>query len=61
MKGNIRDYAGVNELICLSNMESLNAVLINEGLSQSERLVKLNRIAIQQMRILEDTNRKLLK
>lgn len=42
-------------------MESLNAVLINEGLSQSERLVKLNRIAIQQMRILEDTNRKLLK
>ena len=61
MKGNIRDYAGVNELICLSNMESLNAVLINEGLSQRERLVKLNRIAIQQMRILEDTNRKLLK
>ena len=42
-------------------MVSLNAVLINEGLSQSERLVKLNRIAIQQMRILEDTNRKLLK
>lgn len=42
-------------------MESLNAVLINEGLSQRERLVKLNRIAIQQMRILEDTNRKLLK
>ena len=61
LKGNIRDYAGVNELICLSNMESLNAVLINEGLSQRERLVKLNRIAIQQMRILEDTNRKLLK
>ena len=48
-------------MICLSNMESLNAVLINEGLSQRERLVKLNRIAIQQMRILEDTNRKLLK
>lgn len=61
LKGNIRDYAGVNELICLSNMENLNAVLINEGLSQRERLVKLNRIAIQQMRILEDTNRKLLK
>ena len=53
--------AGVNELICLSNMESLNAVFINEGLSQRERLIKLNQIAIQQMRILEDTNRKLLK
>ena len=39
----------------------MNAVHINEGLSQRERLVKLNRIAIQQMRILEDTNRKLLK
>ena len=61
LKGNIRDYAGVNELICLSNMESLNAVLINEGEPQHERLIKLNRIAIQQMRILEDTNRKLLK
>lgn len=42
-------------------MESLNAVFINEGLSQRERLIKLNQIAIQQMRILEDTNRKLLK
>ena len=61
LKGNIRDYAGVNELICLSNMERLNAVLINEGEPQHERLIKLNRIAIQQMRILEDTNRKLLK
>ena len=53
--------AGVNELICLSNMESLNAVFINEGLPQREWLIKLNQIAIQQMRILEDTNRKLLK
>jgi hypothetical protein len=61
-KGNIRDYASINELICLSNMENLNAVFINDGMSQSDRLIKLNQIAIQQMKILEDTNgRKLLK
>ena len=61
-KGNIRDYASINELICLSNLENLNAVFINDGMPQSERLVKLNQIAIQQMRILEDTGgRKLLK
>jgi len=62
LKGNIRDYATINELICLSNMENLNAVFINEKLSQSERLVKLNQIAIQQMSVLENVeNRKLLK
>ena len=61
-KGNIRDYASINELICLSNMENLNAVFINDGMPQSERLVKLNQIAIQQMRILEGTRgRNLLK
>ena len=61
-KGNIRDYASINELICLSNMENLNAVFINDGMSQSNRLIKLNQIAIQQMKILEDTSgRKLLK
>ena len=61
-KGNIRDYASINELICLSNMENLNAVFINDGIPQSERLIKLNQIAIQQMRILEDTgDRNLLK
>ena len=54
-KGNIRDYASINELICLSNMENLNAVFINDGMLQSERLIKLNQIAIQQMKILEDT------
>lgn len=58
LKGNIRDYATINELICLSNMESLNAVFIEEGLPQSIRLQKLNQIAIQQMRVLEDTNSK---
>lgn len=51
-KGNIRDYATINELICLSNMENINAVLIDEGMVQAERLVKLNQIAIQQMRVL---------
>ncbi len=62
LKGNIRDYATINELICLSNMENLNAVFINEGLLQKERLIKLNQIAIQQMRILHEVeNRKLLK
>lgn len=53
-KGNIRDYATINELICLSNMENLNAVFIDQGLPQGERLIKLNQIAIQQMRVLED-------
>ena len=54
LKGNIRDYATMNQLICLSNLENLNAVFINEGLPQSERLEKLNLIAIQQMRVLEN-------
>lgn len=62
LKGNIRDYATINELICISNMENLNAVFIGENLPQNERLVKLNQIAIQQMRILlKLENRKLLK
>ncbi|HPS13866.1 MAG TPA: KilA-N domain-containing protein [Prolixibacteraceae bacterium] len=62
VKGNIRDYASVNELICLSNMENLNALFINEKMEQKERLVKLNKIAIQQMGILQDVaNRKILK
>jgi len=62
LKGNIRDYATINELICLSNMENINAVLINEGVPQGERLVKLNQIAIQQMQVLEgNSNRNLLK
>ena len=56
LKGNIRDYASINELICLSNMENLNAVFIDQGIPQGERLVRLNRIAIQQMRVLEDEN-----
>lgn len=62
LKGNIRDYATINELIGLSNMENINAVLINEKIPQSERLQKLNQIAIQQMRVLQEVeNRRLLK
>jgi hypothetical protein len=62
LKGNIRDYATINELICLSNMENINAVLINDGVPQGERLVKLNQIAIQQMQVLEgNSGRNLLK
>ena len=62
LKGNMRDYSSINELICLSNMENINAVLINENISQHDRLLKLNTIAIQQIRILTEVeNRKLLK
>jgi len=62
LKGNIRDYATINELICLSNMENINAIFINENLPQNERLMKLNNIAIQQAKILQEAeNRKLLK
>ena len=62
LKGNIRDYASINQLICLANMENLNAAFINKGLSQSDRLKELNRIAIQQMMVLEEVeNKKLLK
>jgi hypothetical protein len=62
LKGNIRDYATINELICLSNMENINAVFINEGMIQKERLLKLNQIAIQQMKVLQEVeNRKFLK
>lgn len=61
-KGNIRDYADVSQLVCLSNLENLNALFINEGLAQAERLARLNKIAIQQMRLLtEDVHIKKLE
>ncbi len=61
-KGNIRDDADVSQLVCLANLENLNALFINEGLSQEDRLKRLNQIAIQQMRILtEDKGLKKLK
>ena len=62
MKGNQRDYANINQLICISNMENINAVMINDGIPQPQRLKRLNEIAIHQMRVLSEVdNRKLLK
>jgi hypothetical protein len=55
--GNIRDYADISQLVCLSNLENLNAVFIGENLSQQKRLVKLNAIAIHQMRLLTNDAR----
>lgn len=57
MKGNVRDYADVSQLVCLSNLENLNAHFINDGLSQAERLEKLNKIAIHQMKLLTENTR----
>lgn len=57
LKGNIRDYANVSQLVCLANLENLNAVFISEGICQAERLVKLNAIAISQMKILTEDHR----
>lgn len=51
-KGNIRDYATTSQLVCLSNLENLNALFINENIPQDKRLSKLNEIAISQMRLL---------
>ncbi|MCF8068854.1 MAG: KilA-N domain-containing protein [Desulfobacterales bacterium] len=56
-KGNVRDQANASQLVCLANMENLNALFIKEGLSQAERLTKLNRIAIEQMKLLTDESR----
>ena len=53
-KGNIRDYADMSQLVCLSNLENLNAHFINDNHSQNERLMKLNKIAIHQMKLLTD-------
>ena len=57
LKGNIRDYANVAELVCLVNLENLNSVYINEGINSKDRLVKLNNIAIHQMTLLTEDNR----
>lgn len=56
-KGNIRDYADVSQLVCLSNLENLNALFIQENMPQEERLRKLNQIAIGQMKLLTDDSR----
>ncbi len=61
LKGNIRDYAHINELICLANLENLNAVFIYDKIPQQERLIRLNKTAIQQMQVLQNIeSRKLL-
>jgi len=54
--GNIRDYATMEQLVVLSNMESINALLIRQGLSQNERLIQLNKVAITQMKSLTESN-----
>ena len=56
LKGNLRDHANVHQLVCLANLESMNAHFISEGLPQTERLVKLNQLAIRQMRVLLATS-----
>ncbi len=60
LNGNIRDYASIDELICLANLENLNSVFINYGLSQAERLEELNKIAISQIKVLSENNMKFL-
>lgn len=55
-KGNVRDYANVSQLVCLANLETLNAHLIQQKLESSERIGLLNQTAIQQMRLLTDDN-----
>ncbi|MCL2063442.1 MAG: KilA-N domain-containing protein [Candidatus Cloacimonetes bacterium] len=61
-KGNMRDFATLEQLVVLSNMESINALLIRQELSQSERLLQLNNVAITQMRsLIENKKMKLLK
>jgi hypothetical protein len=60
--GNIRDQASIEQLVVLSNMESINAVLIHQGLSQPDRLIQLNEIAITQMKsLINNSNLKTLK
>ncbi len=61
LNGNVRDYALINELICLANLENLNSVFINDGLKQADRLERLNKIAISQMKILNESDIKYIK
>ena len=60
LKGNIRDYATIEQLLVIANMESYNAILIEQNVSQEERLKKLNNMAKSQLRVLEQSNSKLL-
>jgi hypothetical protein len=56
IKGNIRDYSSLEQLVVLSNLESINALLIQQGLSQSDRLLQLNKVAITQMKSLVESS-----
>jgi len=56
-KGNVRDHANVMQLVCLANLENLNALFVSDGLPQSKRLKRLNEIAIQQMELLTEDKR----
>src|SRR5882724_2413952 len=60
LEGNVRDHAGVEQLLVLANMEGMNAEFIHMGLAQGERLKRLNQIAIRQMQVLTSSNLKLL-
>ena len=55
-KGNIRDFASINQLLVLANMESYNAILIEQGKTQSERIVNLRKLAIRQLQTIETSN-----
>ncbi len=56
LEGNIRDYANVSQLVCLTNLENLNSIFIKNGLSKEDRLIEINKIAIEQMTLLVSNN-----
>jgi hypothetical protein len=61
-QGNIRDYASIEQLVILSNMESINALLIRNGLEQGERIIQLNSVAKTQMKsLIENSTMKKIK
>lgn len=57
LKGNMRDYASLNELLVLANMESYNAILIEQGIEQKDRMIELRKLAINQLISLENLNK----
>jgi len=61
LKDNMRDYASLNELLVLANMKSFNAILIEKGLEQKERMIELRKLARNQMLSLEKLNKGNLK
>ena len=61
LKGNMRDYASLNELLVLANMESYNAVLISKGIEQKERMIELRNLARTQLMSIENLNNTKLK